>query len=100
MSKEIWEKNLKAMEKWYPPFADMIREKRSGQNQQTGDGIEVSLEQSWDGERIFRIKKEERSLYLNGKRNAKEPVQTWLKRLGKLHKYAPFFCLAWAAALI
>ena len=91
MSKEIWEKNLKAMEKWYPPFADMIREKRSGQSQQTGDEIEISLEQSWDGEQIFRIKKEDRSLYLNGKRDAKEPVQTWLKRLGKLHKYAPVF---------
>ncbi len=28
MGCEIFEKNLKAMEKWYAPFADMIREKK------------------------------------------------------------------------
>lgn len=27
MSKEIFERNLGAMEKWYPAFAEMIRER-------------------------------------------------------------------------
>lgn len=86
MSKEIFEKNLKAMEKWYPTFADMIRKK-----QETEDDIEVIVEQSWDGETIFRIKKEEQMLYLSGKRNAEEPVKMWLEHMGKVQKYAPVF---------
>lgn len=86
MSNEIWEKNIKAMEKWYPAFAELIREEKY-----TKDELEVMTEISWDGETIFRLKQEDRSLYLGGKRNAKEPVQMWLERLGELHKYAPVF---------
>lgn len=86
MSKEIWEKNLEAMKKWYPSFADMIRDE-----QYKKDELEVMVESSWDGEKIFRIKKDDRLLYLGGKRNAKEPIETWLNRMGKLHKYASVF---------
>lgn len=86
MSKEIRDKNLAAMEKWYPSFVELIREEKY-----TKDKLEVMTETSWDGEKIFRIRKDERKLYLGGKRNAKEPVQIWLERLGTLHKYAPVF---------
>lgn len=86
MSKEIWERNLTAMKKWYPSFADMLLAERKAE-----EGVEVITELSWDGEKIFRIKKGNRMVYLGGKRNAKEPVQTWLERLGKIHKYAPVF---------
>lgn len=86
MSREIWDRNLKAMEKWYPAFADMIREEKY-----TKDDLEIIPEISWDGEMIFRIKKEDRVLYLEGKRNTREPVQMWLERLGEVHKYAPVF---------
>ncbi|EOS44183.1 6-hydroxymethylpterin diphosphokinase MptE-like protein [Lachnospiraceae bacterium JLR.KK009] len=86
MNKEIWKKNLEAMEKWYPSFADMIREEKY-----TKDEIEVEIELSLDGEKVFRIKKDNRQLYLGGKRNAKEPVKLWIERIGILHKYTPFF---------
>ncbi len=86
MSKKIWEQNLKAMEKWYPSFADMIRNK-----EYTKDNVEIAIEESLDGEKIFRITKDNRQLYLGGKRNAKEPVNMWIERLGVLHKYAPVF---------
>lgn len=86
MSKEIWEKNLAAMKKWYPAFVGMLLEK----NEKKED-LEVLVGQSADGEKIFRVKKEGRLIYLGGKRNAKEPVQIWLERLGKLHSHAPVF---------
>ena len=88
MCEEIWEKNLKAMEKWYAPFANLIRKK---EEEKAVEELEVICETSWDGEKIFRIKKENRWLYLGGKRNAKEPVQMWIERLGELHKYAAVF---------
>lgn len=74
------------MEKWYPSFADLIREKED-----IVDDTEVLTKVSWDGEKIFQIKKEDRILYLGGKRNAKEPIEMWLERLGEIHKYAPVF---------
>lgn len=86
MCKKIWDKNIDAMRKWYPSFVDMFLEKKD-----TEEGLEVFTEVSMDGEKIFRVKKENRLLYLGGKRNAKEPVQIWLERIGKVHKYAPVF---------
>ena len=86
MGRDIFEKNLSAMEKWYPSFASAIREEKFEK-----DEVEVTLEQSLDGEKIFRIKKEGRLLYLSGKRNAKGSIETWLESLGTLHKYAPVF---------
>ena len=70
MKEIIFEKNLKAMEKWYPDFADMIRNEKYDM-----DDTKVRVEQSWDGEKIFRIETGERRLYLGGKRNAAEPVE-------------------------
>lgn len=86
MKEIIFEKNLKAMEKWYPDFADMIRNEKYDM-----DDTKVRVEQSWDGEKIFRIETGERRLYLGGKRNAAEPVEMWQERLGDIHKYAPVF---------
>lgn len=86
MSEEIFEKNLKAMETWYPEFPELIRNK-----EEIEDDTEVLPELSWDGELIFRIKKGEQELYLGGKRNAKRPVEIWMRRLGELPKFAPVF---------
>lgn len=89
MSKEIWEKNIAAMEKWYPKFADIIQKQEI--QEKCKDNTQVFSEASWDGEVIFRIQKEERSLFLGGKRNAKEPALMWMERLGEIHTYAPVF---------
>ena len=43
MSEGVFEKNLKAMETWYPEFADLIREKEGIE-----DDTEVWPELSWD----------------------------------------------------
>lgn len=86
MGKEIWDSNLDAIKKWYPEFAEVLCGKFDIE-----EDVAVKTEQSQDGEVIFRVTKEDKELYLNGRRNAKEPVKIWRKRLGRLHKYAPVF---------
>lgn len=94
MGKEIFKNNLKAMEKWYPAFADMIREAEYKQ-----DDVEIRVLESLDGEKIFRVKKEDRLLYLNGRRNAGKPIEMWLERIGEIHDYAPVFLFGIGSAL-
>ena len=86
MDNRIWEKNLTAMEKWYPEFADIIRETEVKE-----EDSQVFSEVSGDGEVIFRVQKAGRMLFLGGRRNARQPVKMWMKRLGEIHKYAPVF---------
>lgn len=94
MSSEIMEKNLKSMEKWYPDFAKAIREKNYEK-----DVLEIKSEISWDGELIYRVKKDDHELYLNGKRNAKEPLDVWIERIGEIHKYAPIILIGLGSGL-
>lgn len=94
MSKEIFERNLKAMEKWYQGFADAIRNEEYEK-----DELTVETETSWDGEAIFRVEKDGRKLYLNGKRNAKDPLETWIQHLGEVHKYAPVILIGIGSGL-
>ena len=56
--------------------------------------MEVQVEQSLDGETIFRVKKEEQLLYLGGRRDAKQPVEVWAEQFGEIHKYAAVSSLA------
>lgn len=95
MGQEIFEKNLDAMAKWYPAFCDLIREKKKEENPK----IKIETEISWDGELIFHLQREGRSLYLNGKRNAKEPIAMWLERLGSINKHAPVFLFGLGSGL-
>lgn len=88
MSENFLEKNLAAMEKWYPLFADLIREGKYKK-----DNLEIELEYSERKDVIFKVKKENRILYLDGKRNTQEPIHIWSQRMGKVHKYAPIFLL-------
>ena len=94
MSENLFEKNLTAMEKWYPKFAEAIR-----LNRYEKDEIEIITEYSSDGNLIYKIEKENRALYLNGKRNTKEPLQMWMKRLGQIHDYAPVILLGMGSGL-
>lgn len=94
MGSEIFEKNLAAMDKWYASFADAIRKE-----QYEKDDTEIITEQSWDGVNIFKIIQNGRTLYLNGKRNALMPVQTWIESLGEIHKYAPVFLVGLGSGL-
>lgn len=86
MRNEIWEKNLNAMNKWYPKFVEALQKEH-----EIEDDTEVFVEQSWDGETIFRVKKGEQLLYLGGKRDARKPIQAWLEHMGTIHNYGAIF---------
>ena len=94
MSESFFEKNLKAMEKWYPKYAEAIR---AGNYKK--DDIEIVTEYSLDGNLIYKIKQEDRVLYLNGKRNTKEPLNMWRERLGELHDGSPIILVGIGSGL-
>ena len=86
MSKSILEKNLEAMEKWYPAFADLIREEH-----ETEDPTNVMVETSWDGETIFRIEQDGRQLYLGGREMQKNRYRSGAReseRYINMHRYS------------
>lgn len=94
MSELIFEKNLKSMEKWYPDFAENIRKEAYKR-----DELIIESQISLDDELIYYVTQGDRKLYLNGRRNAKEPVATWQKRIGEVHKYAPVILLGLGSGL-
>ncbi len=94
MKGEIFERNLKAMEKWYLAYADIIRK-----GDYEKDETEIITERSWDGLDIFKVKQGERTLYLNGRRSAGEPLKVWLEKLGEVHKFAPVFLVGLGSGL-
>lgn len=81
----LYEKNLKTLNKYYPQMDSLIENARKDLKEE----IEIMEERSDDGEVILKIEKENKTVYLNGKRNAKEPAEIWVKTLGKLQRNAP-----------
>lgn len=93
MENNIFDKNIKAMDKWYPDFGKELIKKRDELKQQDETVIEIYNEVSQDGEPIIKVKKDNRCIYLNGKRNVKEPLEFFKDRVGELHKYAPVYLI-------
>ena len=81
----MYEKNLKTLADYYPEMDQRIMEARAEQKQV----LEIFEETSCDGEKILKIKKDDRICYLNGKRNAAEAAQSWVKTLGDLVRDTP-----------
>lgn len=80
-----YEKNLQVLAKYYPEMDGMIQEAK----EQMKPLLEIVEEYSLDGERILKIKKDNRVCYLNGKRNTTESAQIWVHTLGKLQRNTP-----------
>lgn len=85
----IYEENLKTLSKVYPQMDELIQEAK----EKLKPELEIVEETSYDGEKILKIKKEGRSYYLNGKRNAKEPAKIWVETLGELEENSPVFIM-------
>lgn len=81
----LYEKNLETLNKYYPQMDCLIKEAQEEMEEE----IRIIEEQSDDGETILKIEKEDRVVYLNGKRNAREPAEIWAKTLGELPRNAP-----------
>lgn len=99
MKNDIFFKNIEAMDKWYPDFGKELIAKRDELNKSDEFDIEIYNEISLDGEHITRVKKDNRYIYLNGKRNAKEPLDFFMERVGELHKYAPVYLIGLGSGL-
>lgn len=85
MSNDIFDRNIDAMRKWYPDFADaVIAEKENFKSE-----FEIVNTTSWDEKPIVIVNKDDKEVYLQGKRNVKTPLELWKERLGEIHKYAP-----------
>lgn len=53
--------------------------------------LKIIEETAYDGQTIFKIVKDKKTYYLNGKRNTTEPAEMWRKGLGELVQNAPVF---------
>lgn len=85
----IYDKNLQMLDKKYPGMLKLIGEVRGNNSDET----EIIEEESFEGERILKIKKDGRTCYLNGKRNTEEPAKIWLKSQKTLFPNAPVFIM-------
>lgn len=79
----IYEKNLRTLAAHYPEMDRRIEEA------QVESAIEIIQETSFDGEKILKIKKDNKTCYLNGKRNAHELAQKWVEAMGDLQRDTP-----------
>lgn len=87
MSAEIFDRNLEAMRKRFPQMAELVEQKRESERER----LEVILEWSWDDEPVLRVKKDDKMLYLCGKRKPRETAERILQQWGELNRQTPIF---------
>lgn len=73
------------MRERFPALASLVEEKKYCLDEK----IEVFFEKAVDGSDIIKVKKEGRSLYLNGKREPEVVAERVLERWGKLNRQTP-----------
>lgn len=83
MNKQIYEKNMNALEKKYPAWAEKI-----SQTTRKKRNFDVIIEQALMGETILKVKKDGKQYYLNGKYAPSAPMERWLEKQGILEDYA------------
>lgn len=86
---EIFEENLKTLSSYYPQMDELIGEAK----EKFEPELEIIEEAAYDGERIIKVTKENRTCYLNGKRNPEEPAKIWVETLGELAANSPIFIM-------
>lgn len=84
MNKPVYEKNMEALRKKYPAWANILEgTKRKKRN------FDVIAEQSLMGDTILKVKQEGKVSYLNGKYAPSAVVERWIRAQGKIEEYAP-----------
>ncbi len=87
----LYEKNLRTLAGYYPEMDSLVRE--AAAENAGKDATKIRKEISGDGRQISVVSRNRRTCYLGGKRNAAEPVQVWLRSLGRLAPNAPVFLM-------
>ncbi len=84
MNKPVYEKNMEALGKKFPVWANIIRNtKRKKRN------FDVIAEESLPGDTILKVIQNGKTRYLNGRYAPSAPVESWLQEQGTLGDYAP-----------
>lgn len=87
MNKEIYESNMRVFEKSFPGICEIINQSRD----KIENNIEVFFEKAADESDIIKIKKGDRELYINGKREPADKVRIQFEKWGKVDKHAVIF---------
>jgi hypothetical protein len=88
MKKEIYEKNMQAMEKKYPVWANLIGKKKRKQRNFT-----VMAEESMMGETILKVDQNGKMYYLNGKYAPSAVADRWLEQHDPIAEYTPIIII-------
>lgn len=83
MNKPIYEKNMEALEKKYPVWADILRTHTRKQR-----NFDVIMEESYTQEPIMKINDNGKVYYLNGKYHPSAVAERWLALQGDIDKFA------------
>lgn len=84
MNKSVYEKNMDALRKKYPAWANILEgTKRKKRN------FDVIVEQSLMGDTILKVRQNEKTYYLNGKYAPTAVVERWIEKQEKIEEYAP-----------
>lgn len=85
----IYEENLKTLAAYYPEMDTIIKEAKENLKPE----FEILDENSYEGEKILKIKKNDKVCYLNGKRNTTSTAKMWVKTLGELQRNTPILMM-------
>lgn len=87
MNREIYDRNMAAMRKRFPKLAEIV-EKQSHAEQ---EDMDILLEEALDGEAVLRVQKDERQLYLSGKRRPGQTAARIIDSWGEFNRNTPVF---------
>jgi hypothetical protein len=89
MGLECYLENIKSLEEVYGSFAEKIKEK----NKNPEKSIQVMVEKTSKGEKIFKVAKNNRILYINGKYNLDFYIENWFKSQKKMMAESAIFVM-------
>ena len=84
-----YRKNLKTLALYYPELDKKLDYCRNNLKEE----FEIIEEESYDGNKILKVRKDKRTCYLNGKRNSQEAAQVWVQTLGEMQRNSPILLM-------
>ena len=84
MNTLVYEKNMDALRKKYPAWAEILEDKKRKKR-----NFDVIAEQSMMGDTILKVRANGKQLYLNGKYAPSMVVERWIEQQGKIEAYTP-----------
>lgn len=84
MNTPVYEKNMDALRKKYPAWAEILDDKKRKKR-----NFDVIAEQSMMGDTILKVRANGKQLYLNGKYAPSMVAERWIEQQGKIEAYTP-----------